>query len=745
VGGIDLFRSTNGGTNFSQISQWFSAPNSAHADHHTVVAHPNFNGTTNTTVFFANDGGVYRADNVYTVSLTSGWQELNNNLGITQFYGGAGHASTGTIVGGTQDNGTLRYRTTTGTEGWDDMFGGDGGWCASDPTDSNYFYGEYVYLRIHRSTNAGVSSAYIWNGITDAATSCANFISPFILDPNEPNRMLGGGCSLWRSDNVKAGTPTWTAIKAPITGNQRISAVVVAAGNSDVIFVGYNNGDVYRTTNGTTASPTWTLVDTGLPNRRVTRIVIDPANHNAIYATFAGFTPDNVWYSVDQGANWSDRSGSGATGLPDAPVRSLVMHPSRAAWIYAGTEVGVFASEDGGVNWSLPQDGPANVSVDELSWMGTDLIAVTHGRGMFRAPVPLGQAVTVTVVGTSSSVAEPGGPATVTVRLNTSDTAPTTDPASVDYTTGGGTATAGSDYTTTSGTITFPAGTANGATQTVNVPITNDTDPEPSETFNLTLSNPTGASLGSPSSQVVTILDDDTTATVSSANISVTEGNSGTTNATFTLTLGQALGRAVTLNYATADGTARAPGDYATTTGSVIFPVGTLTQTVNVPVVGDTINEGDETFTLNVTGEATASSTATITNDDTGPRATGYYPLTPCRALDTRGPVGPSGGPVISDGTNRTFAMGGVCGVPMDAVAVAINLTVVGGTGGGHCTVFPAGTTVPLASTINFTAARARANNALVPLGTGGQLTIRCTVTGPGTVHGIVDVSGFFR
>jgi len=397
VGGIDLWRSTNGGSTLTRISQWQSAPSSAHADHHVMAAHPGFDGVSNRTVFFGNDGGVYRASNVHTVTPTSGWQELNNNLGITQFYGAAGNVATGTIVGGTQDNGTLRFQTSTGTEGWTTMFGGDGGWSASDPTNSNYFYGEYVYLRIHRSTNAGASSSNIYNGIADAANSCANFIAPFILDPNNANTLLGGGCSLWRSANVKATTPSWSAIKAPITGNSRISAVVVARGNSNIVWVGHNNGDVYTTGNGTAASPTWTLVGAVLPNRKVTRITIDSANPSIVYATFGGFSPDNVWRSDDGGATWADITGVGSTGLPDVPVRSLVIHPQNSNWLYAGTEVGIFASEDGGQTWGVPHDGPANVSVDELFWMGTTLVAATHGRGLFSVPVAGGGGGPVTV------------------------------------------------------------------------------------------------------------------------------------------------------------------------------------------------------------------------------------------------------------------------------------------------------------------------------------------------------------
>jgi hypothetical protein len=386
VGGIDLWRSTDAGSSLTRISRWQSAPSSAHADHHAIVQHPGFNGSSNRTVYFGNDGGIYRASDVYTVSQTSGWQELNNNLGVTQFYGAGGNPATGTIVGGTQDNGTLRFRTSTGTEGWTTMFGGDGGWSASDPTDPNYFYGEYVRLQIHRSTNGGASSSYIYSGISDAG-SCANFIAPFILDPNDPDTMLAGGCRLWRSLNVKAATVSWSQVKPATADNSPISAVAVAPGNPDLIYVGHNNGDLFRSTNGTAGSPSWTPVGGTLPNRKVTRVTVDPRDWDTVYVTLGGFSPDNVWKSTDGGATWSDATGSGATGLPDVPVRSLVVHPDNSSWLYAGTEVGVFTSEDGGATWSLPQDGPANVSVDELFWMGTTLVAATHGRGLFQATV----------------------------------------------------------------------------------------------------------------------------------------------------------------------------------------------------------------------------------------------------------------------------------------------------------------------------------------------------------------------
>ena len=411
VGGIDLWRSMDGGATLTKISDWSLAPNSAHADHHAIVESSAFDGTTNRTVFFGNDGGIYKAADYTTVAQDSGWQELNNNYGVTQFYAGAGNPTSGVIVGGTQDNGDLQYTPANGTEGWHAWVGGDGGYSAADPTDPNYFYGEYVNANIHRSTDGATTSGEdidgsYWNGsakvykaapyrIDDAMNGTANFITPFILDPNDPNRLLVGGQSLWSTNDVKTPLtdttgPAWYAIKSPTTGNSNISAIAVAPGNSAIIWVGHNNGDVYMTTNGTAASPAWTQMDLGtpnLPNRFVSRIAIDKNNNNKVYVTFGGFSSDNVYVTTDGGATWSDATGSGVTGLPDLPVYSLVINPNDSNTIYVGTELGIFESSNGGSTWVLPQSGPSNTAVDELFWMNNTLVAATHGRGMFKQDI----------------------------------------------------------------------------------------------------------------------------------------------------------------------------------------------------------------------------------------------------------------------------------------------------------------------------------------------------------------------
>jgi hypothetical protein len=414
AGGVDLWRSTDGGNTLIDISTWWD-PRSAHADHHCITGHPAFNGTTNRRVFFGCDGGIYTTADVRTVGnnaqlpRVNGWVELINTYSVTQFYGGAGNPTSGVIIGGTQDNGTIAAHPADGSERWRTIFGGDGGWCAADPTDPKVFYGEYVFLNIHRNTDGATTDdvdgdRYIsgqfrnetlrrWDWkplpftIPDAKNSQALFIAPFILDPNDPNRLLGGGVSLWRTNDAKTPNtpsrgPSWASIK-PSAGPP-ISAIAVARGHSDIVWVGHTDGQVFKTTNGLAASPIWQRMDhTGpkplSPRRYCTGITVDPADPQTVYVTFGGYVAGNVWKSADGGQTWIDISGT----LPQAPIRALAVHPRRSAFLYLGSEVGVFASEDGGVTWSPTNEGPTNCSVDDLFWMNETLVAVTHGRGMF--------------------------------------------------------------------------------------------------------------------------------------------------------------------------------------------------------------------------------------------------------------------------------------------------------------------------------------------------------------------------
>jgi len=389
-----VMRSTDGGVTFTQISNGYINTVDPHPDIHAIFSDPGFNGTTNKRVYVCTDGGVYKTEDVYAADQGVGWARLEQTYRTTQFYAAVGDGPTGKIYGGTQDNGHLLLQN--GSDTATIPFGGDGGFCAIDWNYPNVLYGEFIYLQIHRSKNGGASAGYITSGLSDAGTA-ANFIAPFILDPNNSNTMLAGGASLWRSKNVRTAvvSPTWSRIRD--AGSSFISAIAVAPGNSDIIWVAQNDGRIDTSLNGTATTPTWSVIDDNgatrnpLPDRYCTRIVVDPLDHGTVYAAFGGFSPDNLWRTTDGGATWQDITGAGPTGLPDAPIRGVALHPDRRGWIYVGTEVGVFASADGGVTWATNNEGPNVASVDELNFMhaSTVLLSATHGRGLWTSPTDM--------------------------------------------------------------------------------------------------------------------------------------------------------------------------------------------------------------------------------------------------------------------------------------------------------------------------------------------------------------------
>jgi len=129
------------------------------------------------------------------------------------------------------------------------------------------------------------------------------------------------------------------------------------------------------------------------------------------------------------------------------------------------------------------------------------------------------------------------------------------------------------------------------------------------------------------------------------------------------------------------------------------------------------------------------------------PPPTAFHSVTPCRVADTRNPPGPSGGPALGANTTRSFPVTGLCGVPPTATGVAIKVTVVNETDYGNLRLYPAGGALPGSSTINFTVNRVRANNAVIPLGTSGEIGVRCDMPpgSTGQTDFLFDVTGYFE
>jgi photosystem II stability/assembly factor-like uncharacterized protein len=389
LGGVGLGRSTDGGQTFTNMMSF-------HADQHAIVAHPNYDGVNNRYIYVGNDGGIGFA--MDTTSVAGGWQELNNNLGITQFYGGAAHPSGQVIAGGTQDNDKLHFRPGLGTEQWYvgpsyNSTWGDGGATAIDPNNMARMYGEYPGLGFQRSDDTGRTYWRKTNGMTDGYTSNGAWVAPFLIDQNSSNILVAGGTSIWRTRTY---AESWYSIRNPIGGNPLALAIDIARDHSDCIWVGYDNGTV-STTNDT--GGTWSNVHLNIPisaNRAVTDIAINPFDTNDVVVTFGGYQDSSIWRTTDGGATWLYAQGSGLFKIPPVQINTVRFHPLAANWLYVGTELGVFASEDYGVTWSTQplhskNEGPVNVAVDELFWQGSDkLIAATHGRGMYRCrPLPV--------------------------------------------------------------------------------------------------------------------------------------------------------------------------------------------------------------------------------------------------------------------------------------------------------------------------------------------------------------------
>ena len=223
------------------------------------------------------------------------------------------------------------------------------------------------------------------------------------------------------------------------------------------------------------------------------------------------------------------------------------------------------------------------------------------------------------------SFSEAIGSATITVTRSSDGNGPATAHYSTrnatamgDY----GSGPANYDYNGANGTVTFAQ---DEYTKTITIPIVDDALNEDNETFFIDLtSDGSGTSVGSPSTITVTILDNDPLPGISINDVSVNEGNSGTTSFAFTVTLSAPSGRNVQVDYGTADNTAAQGSDYNGTTGTLVFPGGVTTQTVTVQVKGDIVFEANETFfvTLSNSYNSTISNTfgiGTILNDDLPP------------------------------------------------------------------------------------------------------------------------------
>jgi Calx-beta domain-containing protein len=248
------------------------------------------------------------------------------------------------------------------------------------------------------------------------------------------------------------------------------------------------------------------------------------------------------------------------------------------------------ANGNANFNVNLPVQVPAGQVITSTA---TD---ATGNTSEFSVCFEIGAAGRVQFTSRFYSVDEP----TPTATINVTRTLGTAGVASVDYATSNGTATAGADYTAVSGTLTFAVGET---TKSFSVPIINDTlDETPIESVNLTLSNPTGGIvLGTDSTSVLNIADNDLPPSITFSDASAIEGDTGNTPMTFQLKLSGPSGQSLSVRFSTGSSTALGGTDYQTVFNQTIaFTPGEISKTVVVPVIGDLLVEGNEVFTVSL-------------------------------------------------------------------------------------------------------------------------------------------------
>jgi photosystem II stability/assembly factor-like uncharacterized protein len=406
-----LIKSTNGGASWSDVTFGVDGTK-VHPDQHALAF------GADGTLWLGNDGGVWK-----TSDLGAHWINCNATLGTIQFYTLATHPTVSTdIIGGTQDNGSVRY---TGSLSWPNVISGDGGPLLYQRESPNIFYTTFVRMDpIYKWNNGSYLGIFTggWSGVDRA--DWAN--GPLIEDPGIDGKLYAGTYRVWTSPNSGV---TWTTLSGDLTGGGVLRAMGVSPVSSSQLWTGSSDGQVWRSRD---AGATWSAALPGLAaTSPIPDIALSPGDTASAYLCAATSSGARVLHTTDGGASFISVTGD----LP-AGVRGMSLAvdwrpaPER---LYLGTDYGVFVSLNGGTNWLHANSLLPNVAIYELAidTANSKLVAATHGRGMWRANLDVsGPALAITAptggeswpVGASRTItwtaSDPSGVASVDLLLS---------------------------------------------------------------------------------------------------------------------------------------------------------------------------------------------------------------------------------------------------------------------------------------------------------------------------------------
>jgi len=385
AGGIDLFRTQNGGANWNQISKWSNNNNLStlsvslvHADQHILV----FNPSDPNQGVFGTDGGIYFGNDLENASSSlSAISSRNNNYNTLQFYKGAigSDKNAEKLIAGAQDNGThLINNANSGVNSSSRVSGGDGAYTFIDK-DNEYMITSYVYNNYYYHDYNSGNYVYEIDGNDDDG----DFINPAALDSENDILYTTGKDKIYRHTIGPS-----TASKSTLTNTMLTSSPTAFKPSNfttTTLFVGTENGKLFKIANANSSSAIWTEITGDQFYGSISCIEQGPTEDDII-VTFHNYGIKNICYSQDGGESWEIKEGN----LPDIPVKAVLMSPINSNEVILGTDLGVWATtnfNDSDPTWFQTQNGMKDVQVTSFDLRKSDntVLATTYGRGMFTA------------------------------------------------------------------------------------------------------------------------------------------------------------------------------------------------------------------------------------------------------------------------------------------------------------------------------------------------------------------------